>query len=211
MSRGYYPILMKLEGRLCLVVGGGKVAGRKAAALLESGASVRLVAPEISGEVKDLTDSGKIEFFREPFRAEHMDGACLVIASTDDEEVNQEVYREAVSCAIPVNVVDRPDLCTFIVPSVTRRGDLVIAVSTSGKSPAVSKMIRKKLEDEFGDEWAVFLEIMGEARTKALSSVENQDRREKIFNRLAGSDVLERIKKGDIQGARRLAEEIVRA
>lgn len=209
MSHSYYPILLKLDGRLCLVVGGGQVAGRKASSLVTAGASVRIVAPEISGEAKTLVDANKAEWLKEEFAPEHLDGAFLAIASTDNEEVNKTVFNEAVAKAIPVNVVDKPDLCTFIVPSVTRRGDLIIATSTSGKSPAVAKMLRKKMENEFGEEWAVFLEIMGEARSRAMNSVGDQKQREKIFNRLAGSDMLERIKRGDIEGARNLVEEIV--
>lgn len=209
MTSSYYPILMKLTGRLCLVVGGGNVAGRKASSLLESGASVRLVAPEISDGVKKLAEAGAIELINEPFKAEHLKGVCLAIASTDDEDVNRAVYNEAVALSIPVNVVDIPELCSFIVPSVARRGDLIISVSTSGKSPAVSKMIRRHLEKEFGEEYAVFVEMMGEARKKTMASVNDQKQREKIFNELVESDMLDRIRKGDIQGAKRLVEEIV--
>lgn len=209
MSDSYYPILMKLDDRLCLVVGGGQVAGRKASSLIQAGASVRIVAPKISEEIKAVVDSDKAEWLQEEFKPEHLDGIFLAIASTDNERVNKTIYDQAVKRAIPVNIVDKPELCTFIVPSVTRRGDLIIAISTSGKSPAVAKMIRKKLEKEFGEEWVVFLEIMGEARHKAMRSVRDQKQREKIFNRLAGSDMLDRIKRGDIKGARNLVVEIM--
>jgi len=209
MSDSYYPILIKLDDRLCLVVGGGQVAGRKTSSLVKAGASVRIVSPEISEDIKTLVKTGKVEWIKEKFEPRRLDGAFLVIAATDNEQVNQTVCNEAIARSILVNVVDRPDLCTFIVPSVTRRGDLIVAVSTSGKSPAVAKMLRKKLESEFGEEWAVFLNIMGEARSRTINSVEDKKQREKIFNRLAGSDMLERIKRGDIKGARSLVEEIV--
>jgi len=211
MNDTYYPILIKLDGRLCLVVGGGKVAGRKASSLIKAGAAVRIVSPEISGEVKTLAEAGKVEWVKDKFSPRHLDGAFLAIASTDNEQVNHVVCDEAMARDILVNVVDKPDLCTFIVPSVTRRGDLIITFSTSGKSPAVSKMLRKKMEIEFGEEWAVFLNIMGEARSRAMNSVDDKKQREKIFNRLAGSDMLERIKRGDIEGARSLVEEIIGA
>ena len=209
MSR-YYPIFLNVEGRVCLVVGGGAVAGRKAASLVECGARVRVVSPEISGEMKKLVELSGVEHVPEPFDGQaHMDGVILAIASTDDDSVNRAVYEAAVARGIPVNVVDQPDLCTFIVPSLVRRGALSIAVSTSGKSPAVSKRVRRKLEEEFGDEWAVYLEMMGRARERALELVGDQKTREEIFNRLADSPLLERIKEGDMEGARRLVEELV--
>ena len=206
---GFYPALLNLEGRKCLVVGGGHVAGRKASTLLESGALVTVVSPEISGVTGELVDAGKIEWIQAPFNPNHMDGAAIVIASTSDEEVNRMVSREAVRRNIPVNVVDVPELCTFIVPSVIRRGSLVIAVSTSGKSPATSKKIRKKLEKEFGDEWGVFLDIMGQARKTAIDKVDDQKQREEIFNRLASSDLLGHIRRGDLEGAQNLVKEIM--
>ncbi len=204
----YYPILLNLDSQKCLIVGGGQVASRKAASVLEVGAVVKLVSPKITGPLKDLAKEGKIEWVRDVFSPPHMDGACLVIASTDDETVNREIYEEARKRGIPVNVVDQPELCTFIVPSVIRRGDLVIAVSTSGKSPAVSKRVRKILEKEFGPAWGTYLEMMGAARRHTLKNIDDQKRREEIFTRLAGSDLLELIQQGDLQGARNLVEEI---
>ena len=205
----YYPILLNIEGKRCVIVGGGQVAGRKALALLEAGASVSIVSPEISGEAKTLAGKGNVEWIGEAFSPERLDNAALVIASTGSEAVNRKVHEEAVARNVPVNVVDRPELCEFIVPSVIRRGDLVIAVSTSGKSPALSKRIRKELDAQFGMEWAEFLEIMGEAREKALAAVPGQKRREELFNRLAGSRMLELIRDGDLEGARGIAKEIL--
>ncbi|MGK7345240.1 MAG: precorrin-2 dehydrogenase/sirohydrochlorin ferrochelatase family protein [Candidatus Nitrospinota bacterium M3_3B_026] len=208
MSR-HYPIFLDVGGRLCLVAGGGRVAARKAETLLECGARVRVVAPKISGAVMELSGESGLEILRERFGPAHMEGAVLAIAATDDEPANRAVYEEAERRGIPVNVVDQPALCTFIVPSVVRRGDLSIAISTSGKSPAVAKRVRKKLETEFGEEWGEYLEMMGEARRRAFSNVKDQKSREKAFNRLADSGLLERIKEGDVDGAWRLVEEIV--
>jgi precorrin-2 dehydrogenase/sirohydrochlorin ferrochelatase len=207
---GYYPIYMNLAGRTCLVVGGGAVAGRKAVSLLECGAKVKLVAPEVCEAVADMEREGKLKRIADVFRPEHMDGAALAIGSTDNNEVNRLVFEEAVKRNIPVNIVDQSALCSFIVPSVVRRGDLVIAVSTSGKSPATAKRARKMLEGLFGNEWAVYLEMMGEARERLLSSVADIAERERMFNRLADSPMLDRIKTGDIDGARAVMEEIVR-
>jgi precorrin-2 dehydrogenase/sirohydrochlorin ferrochelatase len=209
MSR-YYPVYMNLEGRTCLVVGGGAVAARKAASLLECGAKVRLVAPDVCETVADMERNGAIERIAGVFRPEQMDGAALAIGSTDNSEVNRLVFEEATRRNIPVNIVDQPQLCTFIVPSVVRRGDLVIAVSTSGKSPAVAKRARMALEKLFGDEWAAYLDMMGEARERLLSSVADDAERERKFNKLADSLMLEKIKAGDLAGARVVMEDIVR-
>lgn len=208
MSR-YYPLFLDIEGRRCLVVGGGAVAARKVRSLLRCGARVRVVAPKLSDEMETLVREGGVEIFQEPFDTEHMEDAALVIAATDNEQVNRAVYGEAAERGVPVNVVDQPDLCTFIVPSVVRRGDLTIAVSTSGKSPAVAKRVRKLLESQFGDEWAAYLRLMGDAREKALKEIDDPKRREEIFNRLADSDLLEKLRYDDKEGARRLIEEIV--
>lgn len=206
----YYPVYLNLEGRTCLVVGGGAVAGRKAASLLECGAKVKLVAPKVCTAVAEMEREGKLDRINDVFRPEHMDGASLAIGSTDNGEVNRLVFEEAVKRNIPINIVDQPHLCSFIVPSVVRRGDLVIAVSTSGKSPATAKRARKMLEGLFGNEWAVYLEMMGQARERLLSSVTDIAERERKFNRLADSPMLEKIKIGDLAGARAVMEEIVR-
>jgi precorrin-2 dehydrogenase/sirohydrochlorin ferrochelatase len=206
----YYPVYMNLSGRTCLVVGGGAVAARKAASLLECGAMVRLVAPKVCEAVADMEREGAIERIAGVFRPEQMDGAALAIGSTDNSDVNRLVFEEASRRNIPVNIVDQPQLCTFIVPSVVRRGDLVIAISTSGKSPAVAKRARMALEKTFGDEWAAYLEMMGEARERLLSSVADDAERERKFNRLADSPMLDKIKTGDLAGARAVMEDIVR-
>ncbi len=206
---GYYPILMDLKGRACLIVGGGNVAARKAGSLADAGARVTIVAPQLGDETKALCDAGKAEWVSDVFRPEQMDNATLVIASTDDDEVNRNVYDAAMSRSLPVNVVDQPELCTFIVPSVVRRGDLTIAISTSGKSPAVAKSVRKRLEQEFGEEWGAYLELMGEARILAREKINDQKAREHFFNRLTSSDLFERVQNGEIDDARKMIEEMV--
>ena len=208
MSR-YYPLLLDIESKTCLVVGGGGVAARKIGSLLKCGAKVRLVAPEVSPETEKVISGGGIEHLNRPFEPGDVEGAALVIGATDNESVNRAVYEEAKSRNVPVNIVDQPHLCTFIVPSVVRRGDLTIAISTSGKSPAVSKRLRKHLENEFGEEWAEYLNMMGAAREKTLGAIADPAKREEVFNRLADSNLLDRIRDNDMEGAKRLVEEIV--
>ena len=206
---GYYPILMNLQGRVCLIVGGGNVAGRKAKTLAESGALVTIVAPKLGDETKALCDAGRANWINDVFKPEQMDNATLVIASTDDDKVNKAVYDEAVGRGLPVNVVDQPELCTFIVPSIVRRGDLTIAISTSGKSPAVARDLRKRLEKEYGEEWGIYLELMGEARVMARDQINDQKKREAFFNKLAGSDLFERARLGEVDSARKMIQEMI--
>jgi len=210
MSR-YYPILLDLEGARCVVVGGGQVAERKVGSLLEAGAAVRLVSPEAVDALAGRARRGQIEWTKEKFGPAALEGAALVIAATGDNQVNRAVSDEARRRHIPVNVVDQPELCTFIVPSVVRRGDLVIAISTSGKSPAVSRRVRRQLEAQFGEEWAAYLVLMGEARQMAMNRIGDQKRREEIFNALAGAGLLEMIRRGDLEAARSLVKELTGA
>lgn len=204
-----YPIFLNLEGKKCLVVGAGRVAARKVGSLAECGALPVVVGEKVCDEMQELIDAGKATHIAQRFAEDQLEGAALVFGATDSEAVNREVYDHAMSLGIPVNVVNDLDLCSFIVPSVVRRGDLGIAISASGKSPAITKRLRKRLEDEFGDEWGIYVDIMGEAREKAKQTTSDQKTREKMFNELADSEMLEKIKAGDIDGARKLVEEIV--
>ncbi|VAX22161.1 Siroheme synthase / Precorrin-2 oxidase / Sirohydrochlorin ferrochelatase / Uroporphyrinogen-III methyltransferase [hydrothermal vent metagenome] len=206
-----YPLFLDINGKPCLIVGGGAVAFRKAMALLKCGAKVSVVAPELTEKMKELVDSKKITYIPGFFKPEHMEGVTLAFGCTDMPEVNRAVYVVAVARGVLVNIVDQPKLCSFMVPAVVRRGDLSLAISTSGKSPAVAKKARKSLEKEFGEEWAVYLDMMGKARETVLKTIDDQARRETIFNNLTDSDLLDKIKNGDMAGAKRLVEEITEA
>ena len=137
------PVFMDVRGNLCLVVGGGEVAHRKAAVLLAAGAAVKAVAPEFSAAFAALSG---IECIAERFRSSHLEGAVLAIAATDDGEVNREVSQQARARSIPVNVADNPDLCTFIMPSILDRSPLMVAFSSGGASPVLARMLRGELE-----------------------------------------------------------------
>ncbi|MDH5478104.1 MAG: bifunctional precorrin-2 dehydrogenase/sirohydrochlorin ferrochelatase [Nitrospinota bacterium] len=205
-----YPIFMSLNDTRCVVVGGGDVAARKIAGLFAVGARVTVVAPRLAPSTAEQVDKGAAQWIEGVFTPRQLDGATLVIASTDNNEVNQEVAREAKARNIPVNVVDQPQLCSFFVPSVVRRGGLHIAISTSGSSPAIAKRVRKKLENDFGPEWAPYLELMSQARQRALGLSYDQKTREEMFNTLADSALFDLVKTGDMDAAQRLVEEIVR-
>jgi len=149
----YYPIVLKLEGRPCLVVGGGVVAERKAVSLLEAGARVRVVAPRFTPRLEALGREGVVELVPREYQGQDLQGVALVISAASRREVNAQVAQEAGERGLLVNVVDSPQECSFIVPSVVRRGGLILAISTSGLSPALARHLREKLEEEFGEEF----------------------------------------------------------
>ncbi|HPO08603.1 MAG TPA: bifunctional precorrin-2 dehydrogenase/sirohydrochlorin ferrochelatase [bacterium] len=159
-----YPLLLNLTGRTCLVVGGGMVALRKIEGLLSAGAKVRVVAETMIPELEMCAADAPLELWTKQYEFGDMEGAVLAISATDDPEVNRRVAEDAGRLGIPVNVVDCPELCTFTVPAVLRRGDLVISVSTSGKSPAFSAHVRNVLEHRFGPEYAAYVDFLGRIR-----------------------------------------------
>ena len=139
----YLPIFADVRNKLCLVVGGGEVAKRKAGVLLEAGASVRVVAPQIEPA---LAERQRVESIVARFAAQHLDGVTLVVAATNDRSVNQQVSELAHARNIPVNVVDDPELCSFIMPAILDRSPLMVAFSSGGASPVLTRMMRGKLE-----------------------------------------------------------------
>ncbi len=152
----FYPILVDLQAKKALVVGGGKVAQRKIETLLEYGATVQVIAMDLTEELERLQTDQRIEFLGGEFSEALLEGSFLVIAATDDASLNHRVSQAAQQRGLLVNAVDQPADCNFIVPSVLSRGDLLIAVSTSGKSPAFAKKVRVELEQHFGEEYGFF-------------------------------------------------------
>jgi len=182
-----YPIFLGLEGRRALVVGGGKVALRKAEALARAGAEVRVVAPELAPQ---LRRDGRLECIGEPYAARHMKGMFLAVAAADDEAVNARVAADARAAGVLVNVVDRPALCDFIVPSVADRGRLLIAISTGGAAPSLARKTRERLEKEFGPEYARLLDALAEVRDRYKASGLPEAARRRLFERLTEEDIL---------------------
>jgi precorrin-2 dehydrogenase/sirohydrochlorin ferrochelatase len=188
-----YPIFLGLEGRRALVVGGGKVALRKAEALADAGAEVRVVAPELAAE---LRRDGRFECIGEPYSARHIKGMFLAVAATDDEAVNARVAADARAAGVLVNVVDRPALCDFIVPSVVDRGRLLIAISTGGAAPSLARKTRERFEREFGPEYAILLDALAEVRYRYKSSDLPEATRRKLFERLTEADIIAAARSG---------------
>jgi precorrin-2 dehydrogenase / sirohydrochlorin ferrochelatase len=157
-----YAAFLNLQGRPALVVGGGKVAGRKAASLLEAGAIVTVVTPRVCKSLEN--DIARFAWVKREYRASDLDGQWLVAAATDDPRVNKQVSEDAARARVWCNVVDAPELCTFQAPSVLSRGLLQIAVSTGGASPALARRIRKRLETEFGPAYGEFIDSLADLR-----------------------------------------------
>lgn len=176
------------------MVGGGDVGTRKIITLLECGAFVTVVSPDASEKLLKLAESGQIELKRRPYAGSDIDGMFLVICATDDEGLNRQVSRDAGKLSMLCNIADRPEACNFILPALVKRGDLVIAVSTSGKSPAFAKKIRKDLEQQYGIEYADFLKLMGAIRKKLLSNSHEPEAHKPLFEKLIDADIVELIK-----------------
>jgi precorrin-2 dehydrogenase/sirohydrochlorin ferrochelatase len=162
----YYPVSLDISGKRCVVVGGGQVARRKVGALLACGADIKVVSAEPGPELAALEESGRIAVIHRHYRPGDLQKAFIAIAATDSSDINQQVVKEARQEAVLVNVVDDPGNSDFIVPSCVRRGSVAIAVSTDGRSPALARKIRTRLEKEFGEEYASLVNLVGEVRTE---------------------------------------------
>lgn len=166
----YFAAFLDLRGRRCLVVGGGEIGERKTRALLVCGAEVTVVSPALTRGLAALAVMGHIVERRRPFRRSDLRGCALVVAATGDRAVDDAVAALARRARVLVNVVDRPERCDFIVPSVLQRGELQIAVSTGGRSPALAREIRRRLESLFGPEYAALVARAGQARRAARAA-----------------------------------------
>jgi precorrin-2 dehydrogenase / sirohydrochlorin ferrochelatase len=176
-----FPMFLKLDGRTCLVVGAGKVGEPKIASLLVSGARVRVVAPEASEQVVGWHRTQAISWEARVFQPSDLDGVFLVIAATGSTEVNKLVFREAQRRQILCNSVDDPPRCDFFYPAVVRRGQLQIAISTAGLSPALAQRLRCELESQFGPEYAEWLQELGQDRARLFAiELAPEDRRRQL-------------------------------
>jgi len=186
----YFAAFLDLRGRRCLVVGGGESSQRKARVLLECGARVTVVSPVVTGGLAALAAAGRIVDRRRAFRRSDLRGCALAVAATGDPTVDDAVAALARRARVLVNVVDRPARCDFILPSVLRRGELQIAVSTGGRSPALAREIRRRLESLFGPEYAGLVARTGEARRAARAAAGTPQARLEAGRRVAALAVV---------------------
>ena len=197
----YYPVNLDIKNRNCLVVGGGSVGTRKVMTLLSCGANVIVVSPVVTEQLFELADGGSITLKKRSYRTSDLDEMFLVIGATDNENLNRQISIDANRLNKLCNIADRPKACNFILPSIVNRGDLVIAISTSGKSPAFAKKLRKHFEKEFGKEYSQLLRLMGAIRKKLLSKKHEPEAHKHLFEQLIDSDIIKMIgdnKKDDI-------------
>lgn len=186
-----FPMFLKLEGRQVLVVGAGRVGEPKIAGLLDTGAHIRVVAVDATPAVREWARDGKIELSVRAFSSDDLVGAFLAVVATSSRTLNERIYHEAQRRGVLCNVVDVPDLCDFFYPSVVRRGDLQIAVSTSGKSPSLAQKIRQQLERQFGPGYAAWVAELGETRKLILASDLDRERKLDLLHSLASREALE--------------------
>lgn len=193
-----YPLFLRMAGTPVVVVGGGSVACRKALHLASLGAQVKIVSPEIDERLRLECNQGAIEWVDRPYREGDLEGALLTVCATDDRAVNEAVHAEAQSRGQLVNVVDVPELCNAIVPSVMRRGRLQVAVSTDGASPSIAREVRCQLEGEFPAWWEDYLDAMAELRSLVKQRVPGSvQQRLEIYRAIQESDLRERVSQGE--------------
>lgn len=201
---GFIPIFLQVEGKRCLVVGGGEVALRKVQPLIDAGASVTVISPQVTADLASLAESGRISLLRRSYRTGDMRGYQLVYAATDDREVQRRLFEESRTLNILINVADAPEFCSFIVPSVIRRGRLQVAISTEGASPATARLLRQRMEHWLGDEIEVLLEVMAAARAWLKSHEMDADARARKLNALAASGVDDALRRRDVAAVERI-------
>ncbi len=188
-----FAIFLKLDGRPCLVVGGGAIAEGKIASLLRSGARVTVASPHLTPALLQRAHRDEIRWESRSFRADDLDGIFLVVAATSSCETNALVYREADRRGILCNAVDQPQDCHFYYPAVVDRGALQIAISTTGLSPSLAQRLRKELEVQFGPEYERWVEWLGRVRSALMSRGSNFESRRRILGRLASREVFDRL------------------
>lgn len=191
----YYPIYIDIAGKVCVVIGGGVVAERKVDSLLLAGGSVTVISPKATKNIKKLARDKQITLIVKGYKTGMLKGAAIVISATDMKRVNEAAHKETLSLGVPFNAVDCPDKCTFIVPSVVKRADLIIAISTSGSFPMLAKKIRLELEEIYGPEYAVFIRILGLVRKKLLKGRMGCDKKERVFKGLVNSAMPDMIRR----------------
>ena len=189
----YYPVFLDIVDRPCLVVGGGKVGTRKVESLLRCGARVTVISPVVTDRLALLAEQGKIRLKQREYRDTDFDDAVLVFGATDSAALNHRLHTRCEDRSRLCNIADQPALCNFVVPAVIRQGDLNIAISTGGKSPALAKHLRRQLALMFGPQYATFLDLLGAVRKKLLAAEHAPERHKALFDQLIRSDLLEMI------------------
>ena len=192
----FYPININISNRRCLVVGGGSVAARKIASLLDCEALVRVVSPEVCGTIATYANDGRLEWIRRDYHRDDLEEVFLVFAATDQPLVQKRVARDAEHAGVLLNSADDPERCDFQVPAKVRRGNLLIAVSTGGASPALAAQLKQRLLQTYGPEYAIFVELMSMVRQQVVGKNRESEENRQLFHRLLTQPLAEMIEKG---------------
>jgi len=209
MEHGY-PVILDLHNRPCVVIGGGMMAEEKIRALLEARALVKVIAPELTEPLANLAWKHKFEWVNRVYARGDLEGAFLAIAADMDRSRNAAIVEEAVHARVLINCLDDPPNCQFIFPSIHRQGDLVIALSTTGKCPALAVRIRQKLAADYGPEYGEFLSIVGAWRERIANLLPDFNSRRDLWYRLVDSRAIALLKAGRKQDAMNTLEDILR-
>ncbi|MBI5559693.1 MAG: bifunctional precorrin-2 dehydrogenase/sirohydrochlorin ferrochelatase [Deltaproteobacteria bacterium] len=193
-----YPIFLDIKNKPCLVIGGGSVANRKTLSLLSAGAKVTVISPTLTEGLKKLKKAKKILHIPRRYAPGDLKGFFLAVSTAGSRRMNETAHRDALDLKVLLNVADNPGFGNFIVPSVVERGDIKIAISTSGKSPYFAKTFRQALEKGLPPELAKFIEILGGVRSKLLKERVKSDKKNKIYADFFNSPVLEWIREGSL-------------
>lgn len=202
-----YPLQLNVRGRRCVIIGAGRVAGRKAAGLTECGADVLVVAPQAGEGVKTLADTGRITWLPEAYRAAHLDGARLAFAATDSPAVNAQVTRDAQARGVLVCDASDPDAGDFVSPAVVRRGALTLTASTEGASPTLAAVVRERLERAFGPEWEPLTALVGRLRGAIQAAGDEDARRQAVQQIIDDETVRALLAQGNTKEAEARAKE----
>lgn len=201
----YYPIYIDLNGKPAHMIGGGPIAERKIETLMEAGAVVTVIAPHVTDAIRRMADEGRIQWIQREYRDGDLCGAFCTYAATNDNAVNTAIYEEATRNSQLCNVVDVPPLCNFIVPSIVRRGDLSIAISTSGNSPALARKLRMDLTEHIGPEWQALNDLLGRMRPELKRRYVEEAPRNDVLARMLDAGVLDLLREGRPEDAEALA------
>jgi len=205
----YYPVYIELRDQPCVVIGGGKIAEGKVYGLLAVQAKVTVIAPELSSHLNNLAEQKQITYISRKYQPGDLAGAFMVICATDQAEINHQVWQEATANHQLVNVVDDTPRCNFIAPSILRKGDLTIAISTSGKAPALAVRLKERFQRELGPEYERFLELAGELREPLARHVPDFETRKALWYELVDSEILDALARGDESSAREIISQVV--
>ncbi|HEY0162208.1 MAG TPA: bifunctional precorrin-2 dehydrogenase/sirohydrochlorin ferrochelatase [Edaphobacter sp.] len=184
-----FPIFLKLTGRRAVVIGAGHLAESKIESLLTAEASVTVIAPQVSDRITDLAAAGEVTLHRRPYQSGDLSGAFLTVAATNDPAVNRAVFSEATATEVLCNAVDDPPFCDFYFPSVVRRGDLQVAISTAGKSPALAQQLRKDLNKQLPLDLGQWLDDLGDLRREVVAAEPLNESRRLLLHELAQRQV----------------------